>query len=775
MNAMNGSRAFAWLPMLLLGALLVGCDGADRGRDPILGFGPGFVALSPEVTAVTPADEAIDVAITDPVITATFDQPMNPLTGTASFTVTCVAPCVSPAGSVALNGAGTVATFTVNPGTLLRPLTEYTGTITGATSSETGLPIDAPYVWTFTTRAVPPVVTSVAPANNATGVPINNTVITAQLNEQVVALTGANFTVTCVGPCTSPTGGVSMDLTGRIATFVADAPLDNQTQYTVTVTGAESVASGLTMANPFVWHFTTALTVDATRPRVTLTVPVTTNPGPTADIARNTAITAAFTEDMNPLTIDDTSFTLTCIAPCISPDGLVTYSVGSAIATFTPDPAGTLLEEGVTYTATITTAATDLAGNQLAGNQALLPAASDYIWTFTTTIPVPPEPVTVLSTNPMDGDLLVCPSARISATFDAPSGERMDPLSLTPITFLLVEVAMGSPVVDAASVTLDQLTGLTATFVPQNLLVDGTTYRATIVGGSNGVKDLAIPANELALDESWEFTVGPDTGLCLAQIEMGLATPFGIAATAGITNTPTAPISLINGDVVLDPNFTCNAVSVPNDGTFGLCGGSPPTLNGQVITNTFPNATDSSFIKADLNAAFLSITPSAGPPAAGSLDGGILLPAPTTLGAVTGSALVPLDNYFVPGVYTSGTSIGISDDILLDALGDPNAVFVFQSGSTLTTADGAIGPGVHTRILLTGGAKASNVWWQVATSATIGTHSEFEGNVLAALDVTLKTGATSCGRMMAGAWVGGAGRIVLDSSTVSIPGNGCPE
>lgn len=771
MNSMNQSRVMPWL-LLLLSAFVAGC-GSDAGRDPILGIGADVVAAAPTVTAVTPADGATGVAL-NTTITATFSEPVQALTA-ANFTVTCEAPCVNPTGTISMNSAGTVATFTLSSGTLLRPLTQYTGTVSGATSIATGLSMEAPFTWRFTTTATPPVVTSVAPSNNATGVPVNNTVISAQFSEPVVALTGANFTVTCEDPCTSPTGTISMNSTSRVATFVADADLEPQTQYTATVSDAESIASGLTMVNPFVWRFTTAQTPDTTRPRVTLTVPATTDPGPTTDVPTNTAITAAFTEEMDPLTIDDTSFTLTCDAPCVAPDGVVSYTVGSAIATFKPDPPGTLLEDNTTYTATITDAATDLAGNQLAGNQAPLPDPSDYVWTFTTSVAVEPQPVTVVDTNPVDGDVDVCPSASVSAIFDAPSGERMDPDSLTPNTFLLVEVAPGSPVVDAASVTLDQATGLTATFKPLDLLVEGTTYRATIVSGANGVKDLAIPANEMENDFSWEFTVGPDTGACLAQIDMGLATPFAIAATAGLTNTPTAPITTINGDVVLDPNFTCNAVSVPNDGTFGLCGGSPPTLNGQVITNTFPDTTTSGFVKDDLNAAFLSITPSAGPPAAGSLDGGTPLPAPTTLGAETGSALVFLDNYFTPGVYTSGTSILITDDILLDAQGNPDAVFVFQSASTLTTEDGAASPGVHTRILLTGGAKASNVWWQVASSATIGTFTEFEGNILAAFDITLKTGATSCGRMMSGAWEGGSGAIVLDSNLVSVPGNGCPE
>jgi hypothetical protein len=275
------------------------------------------------------------------------------------------------------------------------------------------------------------------------------------------------------------------------------------------------------------------------------------------------------------------------------------------------------------------------------------------------------------------------------------------------------------------------------------------------------------------LDSAGVNIDGPGSGPAIA-VDLGQAKPFAIAATSGITNTITSPITHINGNVVLAPNQTCNAVTVDNAGGFGLCGGMPPIINGTVITNIYPDTTTASAIKADLNAAFLSITPLAGPPAVGSLGGGTPIAAPTTLGNVAGSPLVLGDNWFTPGVYTSITSLLIAGDVTLDGQGDSNAVFVFQSASTLTTADGAPSPGAHARILLTNGAKASNVWWQVASSATIGSYSELQGNILAAFNITMKTGATACGRSMAGAWAGGAGAFLFDSNVVSVPGNGCP-
>ncbi|MDO9069456.1 MAG: ice-binding family protein, partial [Deltaproteobacteria bacterium] len=203
---------------------------------------------------------------------------------------------------------------------------------------------------------------------------------------------------------------------------------------------------------------------------------------------------------------------------------------------------------------------------------------------------------------------------------------------------------------------------------------------------------------------------------------------------------------------------------------FGLCGGFPPTINGQVISPLFPDAgLTSGAVKVDLLAAFLSITPPAGPPAAGSLGGATNLPAGTTLGDIAGNPYVLGDNYFTAGVYDSLTSIVVTGDLTFDAQGDPDAVFVMQSFSTIDTADGAPTPGVHTRILLVGGAKASNIYWQAGTSATLGLYSEFQGNILASASITMKTGASSCGRLLAGAFTAGA--FVFDTNIVSVPGN----
>jgi hypothetical protein len=342
----------------------------------------------------------------------------------------------------------------------------------------------------------------------------------------------------------------------------------------------------------------------------------------------------------------------------------------------------------------------------------------------------------------------------------------MDPLTLdSPLmTFTLKETATGVNV--PGTVDLDAA-GTTATLTTTAALQPGISYTATITTAA-----LSATGTPLGCGYEWAFTTVTPAATGLAPINLGLAAPMGIAATAGVTNTTTSPVTHINGDVVLDPNATCNAVAIDAAGGFGLCGsnGSTPTLTGIVISPLFPDAgATSGAIMNDLRAAFLSITPPAGPPAAGSLGGATNLPAGTTLGEPTGAALVQGDNYFAPGLYQSLTSILITGDLTLDGQGDSNAQFVFQSSSTVNAAAGAAAPGSHTRILLINGAKASNVWWQAGTSGTLGTAAEWNGNLLASENITMETGASSCGRLLAGAFAAGA--FVLDANVVSVPGN----
>lgn len=375
---------------------------------------------------------------------------------------------------------------------------------------------------------------------------------------------------------------------------------------------------------------------------------------------------------------------------------------------------------------------------------------------------------TVTTTDPSNGNQLASNSTAgvagggklITASFSLP----MNAASINAGSFVLAP--QGGAALVPASVSYNAATRV-ATLTTTSALLVNTSYAAVIQSSVTSAAGTPV-----GCPYAWSFKTAAIAATGAPAVNLGLAAPFAIAATAGVTNTATAPNTTINGNVVLDPvtGAICNTVPVDAAGGFGLCAGFAPTLIGQVISPLFPDAgATSGAIKRDLQAAYLSITPPAGPPAAGSLGGATSIPAGTTLGAPTGNALVQGDNYFVPGVYQSKTSILITGDLTLDGQGDPNASFIFQSSSTVGAAAGAPSPGPRTRILLINGAKASNVYWQAGSSATLGTNAQWQGNILAGADITMVTGASSCGRLFAGAFTSGA--FVFDSNVVSVPGN----
>jgi len=364
-------------------------------------------------------------------------------------------------------------------------------------------------------------------------------------------------------------------------------------------------------------------------------------------------------------------------------------------------------------------------------------------------------PVTVTFTDPTDGNQ----TAATSTTGVANGGKRVtatlsgtaSAANINASSFRIART--GQPPLTPASVSYDAGTGVAALVTSAALLL-ATDYIVVF-----DPTDATTPGCAY----TWTFRTAPAVATAASPVNFGAAASFALAGTAGVANTAA---TLVNGDVVLNPNDTCNAVPVGGSGTFGLCAGAPPSVNGTVVTPTYPNTTMAQQVTDALRATYLSITPPNGPPAAGSLGGGTTL-ATTSIGSPTGNPEVAGLNYFVPGVYTSGSTIVVAGDVTLDGQGDQNAVFIFQAGSSITAIPGAPSPAAHVRILLTNGAKASNVFWQAGASATIGNYADWNGNVLAGADITMQTLATSCGRMFAGAFTSGA--LVFDNNVVSIP------
>lgn len=450
--------------------------------------------------------------------------------------------------------------------------------------------------------------------------------------------------------------------------------------------------------------------VDKTRPSVTLTVPA--NAG---TLATNSAITATFSKVMAPATVTAaTTFTVKETASGATvPGATVVYSATSRTATFRPTAA---LTPSLGYTATITTAATDLAGNALAGNQAPLPAASNYVWTFTTTAATDTTAPTITLTSPINLATAVPLNSTVNATFS----KAMDQTTLGTTTFTLATSAVPAVSVLGA-VTYDAVNNI-AIFTPSSNLAASTTYTATV---SNGAKDLAgnalvVPAAATPANP-WIFTTG--TGLAPGAIALGSASTFGLMATSAITCVPTC---IINGDVSLDPGTSMTG---------------PPVVNGSIHIND----TVSAQARTDLLNAYNTAK---------------ALPPGTTIapGADLGQLYL---TGIPPGTYTSGSTMLVATPLVLDAQGNTNAVWVFQIGSSLTTN----GTG---NVTLANGAQAKNVFWVPTSDATIGTNTTFEGTIVAGRDTTATTGSTVNGRILTGAIT--AGTLALQSATtVNVP------
>ena len=204
------------------------------------------------------------------------------------------------------------------------------------------------------------------------------------------------------------------------------------------------------------------------------------------------------------------------------------------------------------------------------------------------------------------------------------------------------------------------------------------------------------------------------------QGAVALRSAQGFAILAGSTVTSTGATSL-TGDVGVSPGTA-------------VTGFPPGTLTGAIHASN--SAAEAAM--ADLTTAYNDAAGRSEAPVA--VDG--------NLGGRTLS----------PGLYKSTSSLSISSgDLTLEASGDPNAVFIFQVASTLTTSSGRA-------VVLSGGAKASNVFWQVGSSATLGTNSVFKGTIMADQSISLNTGATLDGRALAR-----IGAVTLQGNAVVLP------
>jgi len=203
-----------------------------------------------------------------------------------------------------------------------------------------------------------------------------------------------------------------------------------------------------------------------------------------------------------------------------------------------------------------------------------------------------------------------------------------------------------------------------------------------------------------------------------ATVNLGTATSYAVLAGSTITNTGS---SVIAGDIGLSPGTSIT--------------GFPPGVQSSGVTHT----TDAAALAAenDLGTAYLD--------AAGRT------PFTVVAGGDLGGSTLAL------GVYETASAMALTGTVTLNGGGDLNSVFIFQAGSTLITASSST-------VALENGAQACHVFWQVGTSATPGTTTNFSGTIMALTSATLDTSATVSGRVLAR-----NGAVTLDSNTISVP------
>jgi ketosteroid isomerase-like protein len=476
-------------------------------------------AVPPTVVSTIPANGATAVAV-NAQISATFSRAMDPTTIT-SATFTLTGPGTTPvAGTVSY--AGTTAVF--SPAAVLTTTTLYTATITIGAKDPTGAALAANFVWTFTTVA-PPTVTSTIPVNSATTVAVN-TVVSGTFSRAMNPGTINATTFTLTGPGATPVAG-TISYSGSTATFRPSALLATGTLYTATITTGAKDPAGAALAANFAWTFTTAVP-----PTVVSTIPAN---GASA-VAVNTAISAAFSEAMDPATITSATFTLT--GPGATPvPGTVTYA--GTTATFTPVA---ILTTSTFYIATVTTGAKDPTGAALAAN---------FVWTFTTA-----APPTIVSTIPADGDTGVAVNTAISATFS----EAMDPATINATTFALV-----GPGATSVGGTVSY-SGGTATFAPSTNLATGVLFTATITTGAKDPSGVGLSANYV-----WTFTTAsnpkisfttPASGATNVPVNQKIAATFDTPMNSStITATGTFTLEVTSGGAAVPGAVTYDAAS----------------------------------------------------------------------------------------------------------------------------------------------------------------------------------------------------------------------
>lgn len=308
---------------------------------------------------------------------------------------------------------------------------------------------------------------------------------------------------------------------------------------------------------------------------------------------------------------------------------------------------------------------------------------------------------TVVANHPLDAVTGETTHPVISATFS----EAMAPKSIDGVTFTLS--ADSGPVASKVSYA-----GTVATLDPSSALALSTKYTATVTTAATDVAGNALKAKY-----TWTFTTSATAPLGPEPVVLGTSGRYVILAESAVINVPT---SKVTGDVALSPAAASyiTGFALTKVGAYWTA----PEVVGKIFAADSDPPTPSELTSA-VGAMHAAYTDAAGRSNPTSLD--------LAGGAIGGATLAP-------GLYRWNSSVGIADDVTI--AGGPNDVWIFQvTGDLDATAAKAT--------VLTGGARAKNVVWQVAGEVNLGAGAHLDGSVLCKTAIGLDTGASVDGRL----------------------------
>jgi hypothetical protein len=321
----------------------------------------------------------------------------------------------------------------------------------------------------------------------------------------------------------------------------------------------------------------------------------------------------------------------------------------------------------------------------------------------------------------------------------------MDAATININTFVVTD----GGVAVAGSVSYNPASGV-ATFVPSAAggFAAGRDFTATIESGNSGAKDLA--GNALAADRVWTFATGALP--CLTAPTLGTAAGFGaFGGGAGVTNQGTNTV--IGGNLGTTAACTLitgfhDSANVYDETPLNRGGVNGSIYCGPPAPGTVATLDIATQARADAQAAYnaLAALPPGSDPGAGQLGGQVL----------------------TSGVYTAagGTfAITTGGNLTLDAQGDANAVWVFQSAAALTVGL----PAIPRSVLLINGAQAKNVFWQVGSAARIEDGSTMVGTIIAPAGVTISTPGQTVQTTLIGRALGLTASVTVVNTTIVAP------